>query len=344
MDCRLLAAALSLALTVACDSPEPPEPIECPRDYVLEEGLCIELALPELVIFEGDLHIGTSADATDFCAEYNAVQGDVTLDPNLPSLEALSCLRQVAGDLRIEELGVMPEVRLPNLSWVGGELAIQVTSMAVQDLELERLEGVGEGLTIHFTELKRLAMPSLEFVEGHVSLYANNFLEELDLSALEQVGDTDLESDSVLYVRLNQSLERLDFPVLRQVAGVLKISSNRLITELTMPMLERTGWGFYISYCESLRSYSIPIREVGGFVYLANSYVTSIALPELTTIQSDLNVIFNPSLEALSIPKLESVGLGAVFQGNHSLAESVIDEVLDGVDVGGDIRREDNGG
>jgi hypothetical protein len=266
------------------------------------------------------------------------------MEPSLSSVDGLACLRQVAGDLRIEEIGSITEFVLPDLTWVGGELAIQVTAPGVDEVGLPSLSGVGEGLTVHFTELKRLSLPALQSVEGHFSLYANNFLSEVDLSSLEQVGDEELTTDSVFYVRLNQALTKLELPSLRQVAGVLKVSSNRTMTELSMPALERTGWGLYISYCESLESYTVPIQEVGGFVYLANSYVTAISLPELSLIEGDLNVIFNNDLSDLSMDALELVEGNVVFQANHSLSEAAIDTVLDGVEVLGTIRREDNGG
>ena len=72
--------------------------------------------------------------------------------------------------------------------------------------------------------------------------------------------------------------------------------------------------------------------------------MSSISLPNLRTIDSDLNVIFNNNLQELTMPSLESIGQGAVFQNNPQLPEAVIDELLDGVDITGEVRRENNGG
>jgi hypothetical protein len=195
---------------------------------------------------------------------------------------------------------------------------------------------------VHLNELTRLQFPNLEVVEGHVSFYSNVGMEELALPLLAEVGLAEEES-SVLYVRLNHSLTELDLPSLHWVSGVLKISSNRSMTDLWMPSLYGTGNGVYISYCEALISYSLPLESVGGFLYLANSFAQSISLPHLESISDDLNVIFNSALSEVEIPNLEFVGNDVVFDSNPLLPEETIDALLEGVVVGGDVRRENNG-
>jgi hypothetical protein len=115
------------------------------------------------------------------------------------------------------------------------------------------------------------------------------------------------------------------------------------MTDLWMPSLYGTGDGVYISYCEALTSYSLPLESVGGFLYLANSFAQSISLPHLESVSDDLHVIFNIALSELEIPNLEFVGNDVVFDSNPLLPEATIGELLEGVVVGGDVRRENNG-
>jgi len=324
---------------VGC-TPQPPE--ECPAGFDRSEGLCVENVQSSLSIFTGDLLIETPEDAAEFCADFNAIQGNLTLAPDLVSADELDCLQQVAGDLILEELGAMELLALPELYWVGGHVSLQGCLATLQEVRLSSLVGIGGGLTVHINELTRLSFPSLELVEGHVSFYSNVNMEELALPVLAEVGLGDKES-SVLYVRLNHSLAELDLPSLEWVTGVLKISSNRSMTNLSMPSLYGTGDGVYVSYCESLTSYSLPLESVGGFLYLANSFAQSISLPYLESVSDDLNVIFNIALSDIEMPSLEFVGSDVVFSSNPQLPGETIDELLEGVVVEGDIRRENNG-
>ena len=334
-----LALLLCLICAAGC-TPVPPG--DCPAGFERTEGLCVQDIEPALSIFTGDLWIDTPEDAAEFCADFNAVQGDLTLAPDLVSADELGCLLQVAGDLILEELGAMQLLALPQLYWVGGHLSLQGSTAALEEVRLDSLQGIGGGLTVHVNELIRLKFPMLDVVEGHVSFYSNVRMEELSLPLLTEVGLDD-EEPSVLYVRLNHELTALDLPSLEWVSGVLKISSNRSMTDLWMPSLYGTGSGVYISYCEVLTSYSLPLESVGGFLYLANSFAQSIALPHLESISDDLNVIFNMALSDVEMPNLEFVGNDVVFASNPLLAEGTIDQLLEGVVVGGDVRREDNG-
>ena len=102
----LLAGAVSVLL-VGCET----EPEECPANYDDIGGLCVQEPIPQLLAFDGDLTIETPQDAVDFCNEYNAVFGNLTLGPQLSSAEGLVCLQQVAGDLILEELDGIVHIR-----------------------------------------------------------------------------------------------------------------------------------------------------------------------------------------------------------------------------------------
>ena len=241
----VLLALTGLAIT-ACEGVSG----DCPTNFEDVEGLCVQVPIPELDVYEGDLTIETPEEAEAFCLEYNAVLGDLRLAPTLTSASDLDCLQQVAGDLILEELDGMDELSLPSLYWVGGHLSIQANSPRLTTMSLDALRAVGDGITVHVNDLEELSMLRLERLEGHLSVYSNLFLRSLELPLLQSVGND--ENIAVLYVRLNHALEELYLPALETVTGVLKVSSNITMTALEMPSLLETGRGLYISYCEIL--------------------------------------------------------------------------------------------
>ena len=336
-SCSAVLLALIGLTSTACES----DSGDCPTNFEDIEGLCVQLPIPELGVYEGDLTIETPEDAEEFCLDYNAVLGDLRLAPTLTSASELDCLQQVAGDLILEELDGMDELSLPSLYWVGGHLSIQANTPRLTKMNLDALRAVGDGITVHVNDLEELSMARLEQLEGHLSVYSNLFLRSLDLPLLQSVGND--ENIAVLYVRLNHALEELYLPALETVTGVLKVSSNLTMTALEMPSLLETGRGLYISYCEVLESYELPIEEVGGFLFVANSFVSSVAFPELRTVDEDFNVIFNQNLSEASFPKLESIGSNLIIEANPELSEAQIDEILAGVEIGGEVRIVNNG-
>ena len=71
---------------------------------------------------------------------------------------------------------------------------------------------------------------------------------------------------------------------------------------------------------------------------MANSFVSSVAFPELRTVDEDFNIIFNQNLSQASFPKLEFVGSNVIIEANPQLSEAEIDELIAGVEIGGEVR------
>ena len=58
----------------------------------------------------------------------------------------------------------------------------------------------------------------------------------------------------------------------------------------------------------------------------------------------DFNIIFNESLSNADFPALEFVGSNLIIEVNPQLSEAEVNEIVDGVDVAGDVRIANNGG
>jgi len=346
-------SAFACALLVAgCVSIEPPAdevpPLDCPtgfHDDPAGSHLCLEDDPPPLRPVEGDFVIASVADAADLCAAGDAVVGNVTVRGEIEHLDELSCLRQVAGTLRIDAIDLLRSVVLPDLTWVGGDLSIQLDTN-LQQINLPLLEEVGGGLAVQFNPLlAAVALPRLAFAGGFVSFYDNFRLNEVDLPELTEVG-VEAAPNRILYVRLNERLDRISLPKLTWVAGVLKVSSNRGLTSLEVPALEATGRGVYVSYNEDLEAITLPIRSVGGFLYFDHTRATSIHLPNLEAVADNFEVLSNPELTDLQAPLLSSVGAGLVITDNPQLPQSAVDAFIDAIgeeNIGGPIRTENNG-
>lgn len=285
-----------------------------------------------LRIHEGDLRFNDVGALQDFCADANAVLGNVQVRVvDAEHLDALGCLRRVSGSLRLDDMAGLERLSLPALEHVGRGLFVQ-GNPRLSTLELPRLADVGGAVAVQYNPaLAQVELPSLHTVGRFVAVYANG-IRRVSFPVLERVGADDLRAEDVFYVRVNLFLKEISAPKLAWVAGVVKISSNDSMLRIHLPALEEVGSGIYVSFSQSFRELTLPTRDIGGFLYLQHSHLQRLSLPCLEDVVGDVAVNFNENLTQLDLPRIESVGGFVNIQTNPRLPEDQIEEILDLLD------------
>lgn len=349
----------ALAPLVSAPSCEELPPLECPEGFEEDDlGNCLELP-PEstLEVLVGSLRIDSEEAMDEFCASYNAITGDLTVDvPHLVDTSGLSCLRRVGASLHLVDMEALESVELPLLDQVGADLYVQGNPV-LTSLQLPALRRVERALVIQYLpSLDEVVLPELTRVGHFLSVYRTGAL-RVHLPLLTTIGDphwltptgeyiADYAS-SVFYIRVNTELEELSAPLLETVSGVVKISSNTMLQQVDLPLLRRIGGGLYLSFGEHLPSFELPMLEsLEGFLYLQRSPVTRFSLPQLRRIIADFYVQYNESLSLLELPELSLVGGAFFITNNPSLPASEIDALLESIgesNIAGPINIHANG-
>jgi hypothetical protein len=335
----LLAAALAGCATE--------EPLTCPEDFDLVDGACLH-AGPDttgLSVLPGDLTLTTAASLAEFCAEHNAILGDLTIKvPDATDLAGLQCLRRVGGSLQMDDMHALQTASLPWLEQVHGDLYVQ-GNPALVTLDLPRLHLVGGGMAFQYNELlSQLVLPALEQGGGFLAVYRSG-VERISMPALRRLGGETRNASDVLYIRINLELTDVSFPALEYINGVLKISSNDVLESVSMPALHEIAGGAYISFSTGFRELTLMPEIIGGFLYLKHSHLRRFSLPCLESVGGDLAFNFNERLEVFHLPRLASVGGFVNFQTNPVLPQDQVDDLVDQLAgaIGGPTMTGDNG-
>ena len=269
--------------------------------------------------YVGDLTLGSSEAAAEFCDSYTAVCGDLQVQGDLEDLEDLSCVTVVTGDLYFRSLPAI-EATLPGLIWVGGSL-IYEDAPDVKSIALPELEVVLDALRLSTSGA--VSVPELEQIGGELVLSG---VEDLDFASLERV-------DGRVQVDCPGVVEAGEFPVLIEVGGALGFEDAchaRNVTSWSFPVLERVGsLGF--ADVSRITVEAPQLLEIGSDLGFYESEVTSLILPLLEDIGGDLR--FHLAYEeALSLPALRTVGGSVDLAGAYyleSLELPALEEVLE---------------
>jgi len=298
-----------------------------------------------------------AADA-EALAGVELVGGDLVISgPLLNGVTALSDLRCVRGDLRIESNGRLVDLAgLEGLVFVGGELEISVNSSLIGVPGLSGLQVVGRDVEVVRNERLRSVdgLSALVAVHGELDVFDNAALGSVaGLDALETLGGR-------LSVRSNESLERISLRRLRETdveradggatfRGV-EITGNEALTQIELPLLEATGH-LDVTENPALRSVDLSgLQRVeggssdvfSGGVIVVSDALEAIDLSNLTSLSGRLRVD-GPPLTRLSAPRLRAV-VGDVHVGEEvrSVPQRIATlETLDLAsltEVGGDLR------
>ena len=255
--------------------------------------------------FLGDLALDVGPTLDGFCGSFDRIDGSLTVYASgLSSLGALDCLTEITGDVSISSNQELAAVVLPALVRVGGALYVNANG-ALAVLDLPALTEVGDNLAVDLNPaLAGLAMTALARVGGAISIYQNAAFEPVAAGEASLRGL--VEVDGNVFIRLNNAMTRVDLAGLTRVGGMLKITGNRVLTELSAPLLAETN-GLWLSYNDSLQSFSLPeLRSTAG-VTLIRPGPTTLDLPRLRTASATIEVFDTATMPTLRMPALEEI-------------------------------------
>jgi hypothetical protein len=351
-----LGGVLALSLT-ACSLPL------CPDGWVRGEGnLC--LAVQESLwgddgVHHGDLLIEDSQGLAQFCDLGHSIEGDLrVVGLEVSSLEALSCLREVSGSLRIESNLKLTVLELPQLTSVGSALLV-AGNEKLPAVYFEALERVGKSLSIEYNKALSSAMfPVLEEVVVSVFLYQNAHGPG-DADGAEPSGSFPAEKGMVsfptlwsvgdkFWVRLSNAIRWVEAPLLRDVGDLVKITGNESLESVELSSLDELH-SLWISFNGSLSSFALPEAQIirNSVSILRNAHRPTLRMPSLTSIDNNASISENTALTELDLPSLASIGGNLQIVDNPALLDVEVDQLLEQLgedNVGGEIDVGDNGG
>lgn len=243
----------------------------------------------ELAVLAGDLVVTSAADLDTFCAQHDAVGGDLRLDGGPV---ALDCLCDVGGSLVV---GGASSVSLPNLARVGGDVSVS-GSGSVSSVDLPALTEVGGSLVVEdATALAALTVDRVETVGGDLRVERNPLLPSLWLDRLLSVaGDHRVVG--------NASLQGTNLDRVVTVGGDLVIEDNP-----ALEFLDGDAYGMQSIGGDLLIRRNPRLEGFYGFV-------------ELLSIGGDLELVDNDTFKGFfGFTRLESLGGHLWIRGNEHL-------------------------
>lgn len=159
------------------------------------------------------------------------------------------------------------------------------------------------------TVLQTINLSSLLSCEGDFVITNCPSLTSLDVSSLESLIGAPTRGYN--FEIENIGLTNLNFPKLKKMIGIIGIRINPSLTSISFPILTNQNTFLHIEILgnNNLTNISLPVLNRCSYLYLGtNQKVATFSLPQLTTIETGLNVYLNNLLSSISFPLLTNVG------------------------------------
>lgn len=285
------------------------------------------------------LTITASADASALasCTTYSgsvAIPTGLAVQPDGNGHQSLSVdgvLQKITGNLTVTYAAMLSSLSFSSLKSIGGFELGQLTVLS--ELSFPQLTTVG---SLNFTALP--ALQQMSFGGTGISQADSILITNTGLSSLQ--GINNLQSVSTFNVNNNQALQNISLQV-TSIKNSLDIEANDgYVTGLmtTFPMLE-TATNMTFRNCSSvslpslanvtqdlgfygntMQSFAAPnLTTVGGLIFVDNTELTNISLPQLTSVNASYQIANNTMLKNVTgFPKLSVVGGALDFNGNFT--------------------------
>ncbi|KAI5858199.1 hypothetical protein GGS23DRAFT_607726 [Durotheca rogersii] len=268
--------------------------------------------------------IRSQADATQL-ANCETVDGNVVIDRSVVGLVDLGgSLREIGGDLRAENNGLLETLQSSSLRTIGGVFALRNVTR-LNSLSFQRLSSVGSIDWVTLSALNSINFGTPGITRAQSVVIADTFLQTIEGINVETVTDININNNRRL-ARFSSSIKSL--------SNTLQVQANAANLTFELPNLT---WIANMTIA-NVTSFSAPsLRTVNGSMrFDSNGFSTFIA-PNLTEIQDgDLSFVSNAQLTNVSLPNLRRVGGGFTIANNTAL------ERLDGFsglqEIGGAVK------
>jgi len=259
-------------------------------------------------------------------------KADSTTIQNQGDAKALASCSSISGDIVISSVAT-GSISLDGIQTIGGSLichdAVNMTSLSAKDLRSIGKDFDLSGLIV----LSTLSFPSLTQVDS-ILWSALPALQQLSFTAkikkakkviitntqLNSLEGINLEQAEIFNVNNNQYLKSVELQ-LANVSAALNVEANGKELVATFPNLI---WAFNITF-RNCSEISIPsLESVNGSIGFFDNYFTNFTAPNLTSTGSGGAVVFvsNSKLTTINLPELKTVG-GTFLIANNSALQVV---------------------
>lgn len=244
----------------------------------------------------------------------DVVDGDVTVDSDVSGDLVFNGIKQIKGDLIINNASGIVSISSTSINAIGGNFTLNNLEF-LSTLEMSSLKSVGAISLIKLTQLDNLNFGTEGVTKVKSIQVTDTFIS--DLSGLSVATVENFRIDN------NRKMTSFNSDLVN-ITGQLIISSNGNNMEITMNELELAS-EMQIS---NVKSFKAPkLEKVSQSIKFDNNReLTSFIATNLTEIGDDLSFINNKKLSNISMPALETVSGGFTIQNNTAM------EAIEGFD------------
>ncbi|WP_421921130.1 hypothetical protein [Marinifilum sp.] len=307
------------------------------KSYNNEEKTYYFSLIKNQISSNGDVSLLTQADVDAFASKgVTIIDGNLIID-DVENLDALNNITEVSKNIVIkdsfglDQFNALKKLKKAGNIYFGNQdkafnpkqkVEIQFESLAsvgkvyvntakVSSVDFPKLENA-YAVTINSDSIESIVLSSLNNIYGNFSIQSekneavagsNNVLKKLELSKLTSV----LGSVSFTHLKTN---EEIDLSKLTSIGGNLKLSSLTQLNNLKLDELKNVNQ-VNLKGLDSLLSLNLPkLTHANSIVFNvgSNGILEELYLPELTTVNNNLDLIGLIALLKVELPKLTSTG------------------------------------
>ena len=318
------------------DEPQPQdewEPIEVPPS---------DLDCSDRELWQGNITISTQAELDSLTLEYGGVTGNLRLESeDIVSLEQLRCFTQIEH-LYIDGVSA-PTLLLDETEQLS---SLNVSNSSIQSINIPNVEIIQSAQIYDNLHLQEFVLLNTVDANGNIHFIDNPSINKINLYSLQESSNIRIENNSSLihfqapwlqrgngniHFILNDSLEQISFPMLSTIGSRLRIEDNTNLQSASFPMLESTGGNLRIRENRQLSEldlYSLvyvgdPIssHSAQASLYVTQTQLSSLYLPNLVSIGCYMDIIENEILETIEMSSLIRVGNNVNIMSNRTLTD-----------------------
>ncbi|KAJ4302391.1 cell wall protein Ecm33 [Collariella sp. IMI 366227] len=271
--------------------------------------------------------VNSQADATNL-AGCRTVKGSVVIGEQAGGIIDISGPREITGDLKVLNNGVLETFSSTSLTTIGGAFKLNnVTKLS--DLQFASLTSVKSLEFTSVTNLNSMRLGPLNKADNVI--ISDTFLNTLEGINLTTVGKLDINNNRRL-TKFATQLQSLSDTLVIQANGLkLEVSLPNLewisemaianVTEFLVPSLKVVNGSarFDSNYFETFGAPNLTHTEKGDISFVGNAKLTNMTFPKLTDIGGGLLIANNTALDQITFfPKLKSIGGAIKLNGNFT--------------------------
>lgn len=242
----------------------------------------------------------------DNIASCKTFSGDIEIiNSNVGNLN-LNGVQEIKGDLTINNCSALGSFTAPNLQKIDGEFYLQtLTVLGVLNCPL--LSSVDS--------IKFITLPALQALQFGTVINESSSVYISD-TALTSLQGINVDQIGAFNLNNNKYLSQVDV-AFTSVSNSLDISFNSPKVVATFSELK---WANNMTF-RDVSSISLPnITTVNSSLGFINNSISSLSAPQLTEVGGTLAIVSNSNLKNASFPQLKNIGGGFVVANNTNLA------------------------